>query len=236
MRNPNWTRDELLLALELYLIEGHINPTHDKVIELSNLLNQLPIHTSRPDLETFRNPNGVALKLANFRSIDPNDPATGMSSVGKGDREVWKEFSNDLSRLSAIVTAIKTAVETDMPLPNNREEGEEAAEEGRILYRLHRTRERDRSLIQRKKKQAAKSRVGVRCEVCDFNFEKVYGEHGSGYIECHHKVPLSQTNTTKTKLNDLSLVCANCHRMLHRGKPWPSVEQLKIMISRPQSR
>jgi len=86
-RNPTWKRDELLLALELYLDRGQLGPEDPDVIALSQLLNKLPIHTNRPDENKFRNPNGVALKLANFRHLDPSDPAKGMSSGGNGDRK-----------------------------------------------------------------------------------------------------------------------------------------------------
>lgn len=64
-QNPVWARDELLLALDLYLSQGQLDDTHALVIEVSELLNRLPIHTVRPDLERFRNANGVALRLAN---------------------------------------------------------------------------------------------------------------------------------------------------------------------------
>ena len=57
-RNPAWKRDELLLALELYLERGQLGPEDDDVIELSSLLNRLPLHTDRPDVDKFRNPNG----------------------------------------------------------------------------------------------------------------------------------------------------------------------------------
>ena len=34
----------------------------------------------------------------------------------------------------------------------------------------------------------------------------------------------------KTKLEDLVLLCSNCHRMVHRSKPWLSIEGLKRII------
>ena len=69
MRNPKWHRDEIILALDLYydLESGQMNSSNDKVIELSELLNKLPIHGYRPNQEKFRNPNGVNLKLGNFK-------------------------------------------------------------------------------------------------------------------------------------------------------------------------
>ena len=76
-RNPPWAEDELILALDLYLRQGRLDDTHPLVIELSEALNRLPIHSHRPDHARFRNPNGVALKLANFSALDPSYPAGG---------------------------------------------------------------------------------------------------------------------------------------------------------------
>ena len=47
------------------------------MIELSHGLNALTLHPERPDAARFRNPNGVALKLANFAALDPNYPVGG---------------------------------------------------------------------------------------------------------------------------------------------------------------
>lgn len=60
-RNPAWTRDELILALDLYF---RVNPLHTseqnpEIQALSAALNELPVHAVRPDGEHFRNPNGV---------------------------------------------------------------------------------------------------------------------------------------------------------------------------------
>jgi len=34
MRNPKWTRDELILTLDLYFEAGQLNPTDPRVLEL----------------------------------------------------------------------------------------------------------------------------------------------------------------------------------------------------------
>ena len=67
-----------------------------------------------------------------------------------------------------------------------------------------------------------------------FDFFKIYGEHGKGYIECHHLKPVSKMNEgDETKLSDLSLVCSNCHRMIHKNKDhWLSIEELKDILGR----
>ncbi|MEU6830039.1 HNH endonuclease [Nocardia beijingensis] len=70
----------------------------------------------------------------------------------------------------------------------------------------------------------------VRCEVCSFDFETVYGPHGAEYIECHHVVPLHVSGETETTLADLMLMCANCHRMIHYRSPWLDPEELRALL------
>lgn len=89
MRNPKWHRDEIILALNLYLdpYRGSIDSRNPNIIELSNLLNMLPIFEVKPDSEKFRNPNGVSLKMSNFLALDPKYHGRGMSSYSKLDKK-----------------------------------------------------------------------------------------------------------------------------------------------------
>ena len=97
---------------------------------------------------------------------------------------------------------------------------------------IHKRRERSATLSKKKKTQTLEIQGRLECEVCKFDFRLAYGEHGAGFAECHHDIPISKIEPgAKTKLSDLRIVCANCHRMLHRGKPWPSVEKLRAIIS-----
>jgi 5-methylcytosine-specific restriction protein A len=75
MRNPKWTRDELILALDLYFrcTPLKTNKDHHEIVKLSNILNSLPIHPKKLEYEKFRNPNGVYMKLCNFLWFDPLD-------------------------------------------------------------------------------------------------------------------------------------------------------------------
>jgi hypothetical protein len=73
----------------------------------------------------------------------------------------------------------------------------------------------------------------LNCEACDFNFNEFYGERGNGYIECHHLLPVSQMSINhKTKLDDLCLLCSNCHRIIHRKTPWLTLKELKAIIKK----
>lgn len=75
---------------------------------------------------------------------------------------------------------------------------------------------------------------GKKCSICGFDFEKVYGELGRGFIHVHHIKPLSEIDK-EYKVDykkDLIPVCPNCHAMLHKrlnGKYF-SVDELKHRI------
>jgi|GEM_PF-1144219 len=61
---------------------------------------------------------------------------------------------------------------------------------------------------------------GTACAVCGFDFEKTYGDLGRGFIEVHHLNPLgeSEEEGEVNPATDLVPLCANCHRMVHRGE------------------
>lgn len=240
MRNPKWHRDEIILALDLYfrMDSSKMTSSHPDIIELSELLNRLPIHDVRPDEAKFRNANGVNLKLNNFKAFDPTYSGIGMQNFGKLDKQVFEEFESDTDRLHRIANKLKE-VSKDLDLANQlylipeNEEGETfEVQEGAVIYKLHKYRERDSSIIKKKKELEFQRHGRLLCEACTFDFHQNYGELGFKYIECHHRVPLSEiSSTTKTGLNDLALVCSNCHRMLHRQVDTLSVEGLKRLLS-----
>lgn len=86
-----------------------------------------------------------------------------------------------------------------------------------------------------KNRNAAIKIHGLNCWICDFNFEKVYGEIGKDFIEVHHITPLHNIND-EVVINpekDLICVCSNCHRMLHRRKIEAlSPSELKILLNK----
>jgi hypothetical protein len=100
--------------------------------------------------------------------------------------------------------------------------------EGRGSYRLHRQIERSSHLVSAAKAKA-KQEGRMYCWVCDFDFAKFYGKRGEDFIEAHHTIPVSQVGeNAMTKVEDLAMVCSNCHRMLHRT-PWLSIDELRGM-------
>lgn len=100
------------------------------------------------------------------------------------------------------------------------------------LYKLHKFRERNSKLNKKKKDYYFKKYDRLDCEVCGFNFKEKYGDLGYGFRECHQKIPLNKFNgETTTKLDDLALVCANCHRILNRKIDTLSLSELKNNIN-----
>jgi hypothetical protein len=117
----------------------------------------------------------------------------------------------------------------DIPV---QDEDEPTTVEGNSRLATHMRRERDYKFIRDIKAKALLKNKMLNCEVCGFSFLEFYGEIGAGFIEAHHKNPLSeQEGEFETKASDIALVCSNCHRMLHKGNPVYSIEQLKEMIS-----
>src|SRR5690606_10151498 len=142
---------------------GQIHARNPAIIELSEMLNALPFSKAKTDAERYRNPNGVGLKLSNFLAIDPNYSGKGMQSYSKLDEQVFNEFVNDRSMLRKLATNIRATLalpellhDLDAHMMEDEEEADYLAPEGRLLYKLHRYRERNRMLVAKKKKHHLK--------------------------------------------------------------------------------
>lgn len=233
MKNPTWQRDELILALDLYFNYGNksFSKKDPRVIELSAFLNHLPFYKRSEVQPNFRNPTSVVMKLGNFQSLDATQSGKGLSSSSKLDQKIWNEFSDNRENLEKIVNLIKQSLLINV-IKNDTiiEEEEESFLEGRVLYIKHKSFERNSKIVTRKKEVAEKSGL-LNCEICGFDFYKIYGVIGKDFIECHHIIPVSEYGSnTKTTLENLALVCSNCHRMLHRTRPWLSPVELKRVL------
>jgi 5-methylcytosine-specific restriction enzyme A len=174
----------LILALDLYA-RSQGNPpgkSAPEIVELSALLNRIAAGGSQGT--DFRNPNGVYMKLMNFRRFDPAYRAQGKTGLTRGNKleeAVWNEFAADPDRLtktaSAIVANLDDEADTNYA---NEVSGIEEAEEGRILTRAHLVRERSRKLVEAKKAERLRATGKLICEACDFDFKQRYGQRGDG--------------------------------------------------------
>jgi len=220
-----------MLALDLYFREGP-NAPRSSTEDLSAVLRSIPIEAELAAEPSFRSEASVRRKLGNFSWIDPAVDG-GLTNASSLDRAVWDEFNNDRVRLSDLAARIRATLassattETEDPDPDFAE-----APEGAVLSRLHRFRERNRKLVRKKKAAALKTSHRLACEVCGFVYAERYGELGQGFIECHHTVPVSELQPgAMTHLDDLALVCASCHRMIHRRQPWLTISELMALLA-----
>lgn len=113
-------------------------------------------------------------------------------------------------------------------------EEDTAFPEGKKRLRQHVTRERNPKVIKIAKDKFKQENSGrLFCEICNFDFYETYGEIGEDFIEGHHIIPVSDLEEDqKTRVEDIAIVCSNCHRMLHRRRPWLSKEELKEILKK----
>ena len=228
--NPRWTKDETILALELYhqTYPNLPDPDDNKVIELSNLLRSFPYHVQASRQPSFRNTAGVSFKLQNLRSVATGK---GLSNVSNMDKVVWDEFGNDAEKTKRQASLIRQGVEISHEIGIKEERQEyEVFKEGAVLTELHKKRERAPKL-KLKLLASLRKKNQVCCKICglkpDPNLSKDLAE---AVFEAHHLLPL-ELGERKTRLSDLALLCANCHRLLHKAiilkKCWLTIEDVK---------
>jgi predicted restriction endonuclease len=87
-----WTRDQLLLALRLYMRTpfGKLHSRNPEIVSLASLIG--------------RTPSALAMKACNFASLDPAFRLTnrkGLSGASDSDRAIWLEFAGNSELLAA---------------------------------------------------------------------------------------------------------------------------------------
>jgi hypothetical protein len=107
-----------------------------------------------------------------------------------------------------------------------------SSKEGAVRLALHKVRERNPKLRRKAIESFLEKNNRLFCEICKFSFEDTYGEIGKGFIEVHHLRPISEYEENEiTQIDDLRLVCSNCHRIIHRDDRKSSFHYLKKIFS-----
>jgi 5-methylcytosine-specific restriction enzyme A len=224
--NPKWSREETILALHLYFeCQDHIpSPKDKRVVELSNTLRKFPYQAKVAKKPSFRNPDGVVFKLQNLRQVATGK---GLANVSTMDKQIWAEFGDDATETAKVSAAITGSLASMPNLSELDDIEDEEFREGRLLTTTHRKRERNPRV--RKQLIEVRSKLGaLSCDLCHCSSPLAGDDsYADSIFEAHHVVPLGEGNTTTTHLKDLALLCANCHRLLHRKiareKKWTSV-------------
>jgi 5-methylcytosine-specific restriction protein A len=140
--------------------------------------------------------------------------------------EEWKSFERAVRRAAR---AIRIAVDDRVRHGVNSSAmgGRIEALEGQLIERRIMTRGRNAPL-----RQKALAMSDGKCEACGTNFGMLLGGRGWRVLQVHHRNQLSDlSEPTITKTEDLAVVCANCHLLIHadRAAPLP-LEALRAQL------
>lgn len=212
-----------------------LRPNDPETLVLSARLRNLSIHSKSLRPANFRGPDSVSRKSADVMTAH-SSYAGRQTKGGRLTAEVVKEFERRQNLATTKSDAFPTTVGVGDPefskIPTAKLEIDPAkiVQEGTTLEQVIFTRERDPSIRKSKIRSVTVAGGLIACEVCDFDFGTSYGRRGQGYIEVHHRIPLHVTGPTRTTLEDLALLCSNCHRMIHHTSPWLTVDELKKIV------
>ncbi len=141
------------------------------------------------------------------------------------------ELAQDLQAIVKLYLEIigRGGLELPVEVEDSQSDNDDWTSSEKPRYRQHRTLERNRSASKK-----AKQCHGTVCQGCGFDFSKKYGVIGDGYIEAHHLTPISELpKDLKTDLNvkeHFAVLCANCHRMMHRKNGPKTIRELKAIL------
>lgn len=177
-----------------------------------------------PDLSSF---NTITKHIERFPTKKLFDTITNTKElrgygVGGNDSLHWAVINKMYSFCDSFDT--QNPVTSTITIIN---EEDSALIEGRLM---------ESKVLRRQRNRVARERCliesGCKCYVCGFDFEKVYGEIGKGFLEVHHKRPISTYDEEhEIPQSELVALCSNCHSMVHHGKTLLDVDVLKEMYN-----
>ena len=123
--NPNWTKEETALALQLLLKRNMKLPASDEdpdSLELSQLLQSLEIHPLELRKNAFRNGASVSFKMGNLRNVATGQ---GLKNTSKTDKLVWEEFGNNPEALDDYCDLVRATSNRISELPDDASEDDD---------------------------------------------------------------------------------------------------------------
>lgn len=159
-------------------------------------------------------------------------PFQSHSEIREYARKTWPNFPPPYP----CSNCLKARPLSDLAEPASSETNDEAEEGARILAKHYRI-ERNLKVVAKKRSSVLKTTGTLACEVCNFDFHKFYGPYGLEFCEVHHLRPLGELDLgqiARTRLEDLAILCSNCHRMIHRSRPCLDIQELRNHIQTSQ--
>lgn len=180
-------------------------------------------------------------ELSRFNSLMPLSQIVGFDGkiaegYGAGHILGFEYDANSLPADTILVENLKTALDAYSCLiyKDNFASDMDVNDHGlqfiteRRNYKIHQRIERSSYA------KAIKEQLGVKCQCCGMDFEDRYGEIGKGFIELHHLIPLYTLEIGIGRKydvkKDFAVLCANCHRMIHKQEDPSDLNALKARI------
>ncbi|HEY5548787.1 MAG TPA: HNH endonuclease [Coriobacteriia bacterium] len=213
------------LGLDAQILHANYHPAlyggEDPAYELSELGYETTAAVLDLEWPTWREAGAVPPQGRVFASVDDYF----INGVGNAFPAELDELELSYGeKESGIATdGLVSPDELDSELP--RKQYVEARQRLSEHKRLEKT--RNPALVRDAKDAFRQKHGSLWCEVCGFDYGATYGERGLGYIHAHHLRPVAEIEPETTlTIDDLAMVCANCHGMLHKA-PWIGVQELK---------
>lgn len=216
-----WSRDEIILALDV--LEQHdtkeLSLTSTPIVELSRILNKLPIVPISKRKDYFRNCAGVRQQLLRFYSSAMK--GLKASHINQQFYDVHMEFQGKQEYLHQIATAIRRNADSFSQIGFGTVEETCSFPEGALLGHLHR-------YIEARDLPPKLASIET-CQICGISLSDIYD--GILHIEGHLTVlPTDLVVHTTYKAENFISVCPNCHAALHRLRPWRTAEDCEQIL------
>ena len=214
MASASFTRDEAILALDLLYIfkkrKKKLSAETKDMVELSALLNRLPIHSPDNRRAGFRTNTGIAKQLHRFQRT----LVTGVNNnnIGISFFDINLEYDDKRDELHEIAQAIRRN-EPYYQAQYGCNSEDVGFPEGILLGHLHRAIE---------VRDGARVKLSDHCMICKIKPELYYQSCGT-LLQPHLTVaPVEMDGGKKYGVRSFITVCPTCHAALHRIRPWMS--------------
>lgn len=192
MSGTQWSRDEYIVTLDLYLNHPSIveDQTDPQIREVASLID--------------RSPGAVALRLANYRHIDPTS-SQGMSHVSQGCRQIWEEYHGKNHELAIEAERARARFSDTAEISTGQNAGsqeDEARTDEALTEALTR-------LGQGEFRELVFDRYGRQCLICDIS--------EPGLLVAAHILPWSEFENERGDPNNGLVFCHNHHRAFDLG-------------------
>lgn len=178
------------------------------------------LYSREKDSEEFK----IGHKIGNICMIDPSIPVPAEIEMRGGETKYLDE--TDKEKIEKETNGILYPDEED-------DKKSEGAKKQITINRYERNPEARKICIEHYQRKSPNNKI--KCLVCEFDFEKIFGDIGKNFIHIHHIVPLSKLSDIERKkytinpTEDLIPLCPNCHAMIHKNNN-STAEELKILL------